>query len=83
MRLYSVDANSLQICSSVKSTLANDKNDKNELAWVEDVKISPNNQTVVVFGTHGGLSKVRNSQSCSCEFGNIQCLNSSGLEFGL
>jgi len=54
MRLYSVDANSLQICSSVKSTLANDKN---ELAWVEDVKISPNNQTVV-FGTHGGLSKV-------------------------
>jgi hypothetical protein len=27
------------------------------LAWVEDVKIAPNSQTVV-FGTHGGLSKV-------------------------
>jgi len=34
--------------------LANDKDTK---AWVEDVKISPNSQ-MIVFGTHGGLSKI-------------------------
>jgi hypothetical protein len=37
---------------TAKSTLA----DKNN-AWVQDVKISPNCK-MIVFGTHGGLSKV-------------------------
>jgi hypothetical protein len=30
--------------------------DKKE-AWVEDVKISPNNQ-LIIYGTHGGLSRL-------------------------
>jgi WD40 repeat protein len=49
---YLVDAQTLKVNGTVKSTLADKKN-----AWVEDIKISPNSK-LFAFGTHGGLSKI-------------------------
>ena len=50
--IYSVDVNTMNKMGSAKAALADQKN-----AWIEDLKIAPNSQ-IVVFGTHGGLSKV-------------------------
>lgn len=52
--IHTVDANTLKKLQSYKSTLSDVQTLK---AWVEDVKISPQSD-MVVFGTHGGLSRV-------------------------
>jgi len=51
------DATKLIKTSSLKSKLSGKKN-----AWVEDIKISPDN-SMVAWGTHGGLSQL--------EIGNV------------
>lgn len=50
--VHTVNVQNLEKMASEKSSLAGKKN-----AWVEDLKISPDNQ-YVCFGTHGGLSKL-------------------------
>ena len=51
--IHLVDAVTLKELATVGSSLVG----KSDNAWVEDVKISPNNK-LVVFGSHGGLSKL-------------------------
>lgn len=50
--IHTVNVANLEKMASEKSSLAGKKN-----AWVEDLKISPDNK-YVCFGTHGGLSKL-------------------------
>jgi len=47
-----MDAKTLQVLGSIKSSLSGKKD-----AWVEDIKFSPDS-TKVAFGTHGGTSKL-------------------------
>lgn len=51
--LFSVNAESFEIISKVQSKMSQ----KNNKCWIQDLKINPSGQSVV-FGTHGGLSKV-------------------------
>ena len=50
--IHTVNIQKMTKADSAKSPLMGKKN-----AWVEDLKISPNNQWIC-FGTHGGLSKL-------------------------
>jgi len=51
--IHLIDPTTLKEIAQVGSTLVG----KSDNAWVEDLKISPDN-TKVVFGSHGGLSKL-------------------------
>ena len=50
--VYSVDPKTLKQMGTAKAFLADKKN-----AWVEDIKIAPN-ESMIAFGTHGGLSRI-------------------------
>jgi len=50
--IYLVDAKSLKTLDQAKGFLANKPN-----AWIEDLKIAPND-SMVAFGSHGGLSRI-------------------------
>jgi microtubule-associated protein-like 6 len=51
--IHLIDPKTLKKLGSVTTSLAAKSNN----AWVEDLKISPDNK-MIVFGSHGGLSKL-------------------------